>query len=277
MVGGGHEAVHAAGEQGSVPAGVGGRFARAANRADGAGNAPLDWRTYLINHSINMRTATPSARPRGRKAGVPDGDTERRILDAARRVFTRRGTAGTRLREIADEAGVTQALINYYFASKDALAERVFIEAAGVMAAVLRDVPQPGLTLEGYIERFVTGYIAAVRHAPFLPGYVLAEAQQNPARVDQLVSAALGTVPSQVAGRIQAHLGEVVAARVAAGTMRAMPLRQLLVNVIGLAVFPFIAQPLLRNALQLDDAAFNAFLDERSRELPGFIINALRP
>jgi low affinity Fe/Cu permease len=106
---------------------------------------------------------------------------------------------------------------------------------------------------------------------------VLAEAQQNPARVDQLVSAALGTVPSQVAGRIQAHLGEVVAARVAAGTMRAMPLRQLLVNVIGLAVFPFIAQPLLRNALQLDDAAFNAFLDERSRELPGFIINALRP
>jgi AcrR family transcriptional regulator len=49
---------------------------------------------------------------------VTDGDTETRILDAARRVFIRRGTAGARMQEIAAEAGVNQALVHYYFGSK---------------------------------------------------------------------------------------------------------------------------------------------------------------
>ena len=56
---------------------------------------------------------------------VADGDTESRILEAARRVFIRRGTAGARMQEIAAEAGVNQALVHYYFGSKNALAERV--------------------------------------------------------------------------------------------------------------------------------------------------------
>ena len=67
-----------------------------------------------------------------------DGDTERRILQAARTVFVRRGTAGARMQEIAAEAGVNQALLHYYFRSKQRLAEAVFREAAArLVPAVL--------------------------------------------------------------------------------------------------------------------------------------------
>src|SRR5262245_51674400 len=59
-----------------------------------------------------------------------DGDTERRILDAAHRVFLRRGTAGARTQEIAKEAGVNSALLHYYFRTKERLAEAVFRHAA---------------------------------------------------------------------------------------------------------------------------------------------------
>ena len=55
-------------------------------------------------------------------AAVRDGDTEQRILEAARVVFVRRGTAGARMQEIAAEAGVNQALLHYYFRSKERLA-----------------------------------------------------------------------------------------------------------------------------------------------------------
>src|SRR5687768_18539732 len=55
-----------------------------------------------------------------------DTDAEQRILDAAHAVFLRRGTAGARMQEIADEAGVNKALLHYYFRSKDRLAEAVF-------------------------------------------------------------------------------------------------------------------------------------------------------
>ena len=71
----------------------------------------------------HRRRATPPDRP-------PDGNTEQRILDAAHAVFLRRGTAGARMQDIATEAGVNQALLHYYFRSKERLAEAVFRRAA---------------------------------------------------------------------------------------------------------------------------------------------------
>ena len=44
--------------------------------------------------------------------------TEEKIMNAARAVFQRKGFAGTRTRDIAEEAGINLALLNYYFRSK---------------------------------------------------------------------------------------------------------------------------------------------------------------
>ena len=60
-------------------------------------------------------------------------DTEARILEAAHRVFVRRGVAAARTQEIADEAGVNKALLHYYYRSKEKLANAVFLQAARAM------------------------------------------------------------------------------------------------------------------------------------------------
>lgn len=206
-----------------------------------------------------------------------DLDTEARILAAARRVFIRRGSSGARVQEIAAEAGVNQALVHYYFRTKDLLAERVFLEAASTLARALAPVADPTLTLEETVERFVDGYINTVRHVPFVPGYLLAEAHQQPERLNNLMQKAIGTVPANVAKLALAHIEHQINARVAAGTMRAMTPRQFLVNLMSLVVFPFVARPVLSAAFGFDNDAFEVFLDERRRELPGFILNALRP
>src|SRR5262252_672983 len=76
-------------------------------------------------------------RPGGRARR--DGDTEQRILDAAHTVFVRRGTAGARMQEIAAEARVNQALLHYYFRTKERLARAAFERAAmQLMPAVVR-------------------------------------------------------------------------------------------------------------------------------------------
>ena len=59
-----------------------------------------------------------------------DKDTEQRILEAARTVFLRDGTAGARMQEIAREARVNQALLHYYFRSKERLSAAVFQQVA---------------------------------------------------------------------------------------------------------------------------------------------------
>ncbi|MCC7054455.1 MAG: TetR/AcrR family transcriptional regulator [Gemmatimonadaceae bacterium] len=211
-----------------------------------------------------------------RSARGADLDTEARILEGARRVFIRRGTAGARVQEIAAEAGVNQALIHYYFGSKEALAERIFLEAAGRLFPALAVVADPTASLEELIRRFVQVYIDTVRATPYLPGYLLAEAQQNPARLELLMQRAVGSAPASVAGQAITRLRTLIDAEVAAGTMRPVAPRFLFMNVMSLVAFPFVFRPIISTVLGASDAEFEAILDERRRELPGFIMRALR-
>ena len=57
-----------------------------------------------------------------------DTNTEDKILKAANKVFTQKGFAATRTRDIAAEAGINLALLNYYFRSKKKLFDIVMLE-----------------------------------------------------------------------------------------------------------------------------------------------------
>jgi AcrR family transcriptional regulator len=206
-----------------------------------------------------------------------DRDTERRILDAARAVFVRRGTAGARMQEIAEEAGVNQALLHYYFRSKDGLAAAVFRETAGRLIPSALGVLGSDDPLDQKVERFVHLYIDTVRQNPFIPGYIIAELHHHPERLGALVSQFAGGPAPRIAQAFLEPLRVQIAERVEAGTMRPIAPEQLLVNLLALCVFPFVARPLLEAVLGMDDQAFARFLDERRAGLPAFILNALRP
>lgn len=55
------------------------------------------------------------------------------ILDAAERLFARRGFDGTSMREIAQAAGVAQALLHYHFRTKEGLFEAMFARRSGAI------------------------------------------------------------------------------------------------------------------------------------------------
>lgn len=212
-----------------------------------------------------------------RASAARDGETEQRILRAARSVFLRRGTSGARMQDIAEEAGVNQALLHYYFKSKEGLAEAVFRETAGHLVPALIQLLGSDATIEQKVERFVHLYIDTIRESPFIPGYIVAELHFHPERVTALASEMGDVHPAEIMRGYLRRLGKQIDAEAAAGRMKRITPRQLLVNLLSLSVFPFIARPLLGVALDMDDAKFSRFLDERRSELPRFILNALRP
>jgi len=206
-----------------------------------------------------------------------DGETEERILQAARTVFVRHGTAGARMQEIAEEAGVNQALLHYYFRSKDRLAQAVFRDVAGRMVPSIVAVLGSESSIEQKVEQFVHLYIDVVRQSPFIPGYIVAELHFNPERLTALAGEIAGAHPASVMQAFLLRLGAQIDEQVKIGAMRSIAPDQFFVNLVALCVFPFIARPVLRIVFGQDDAAFSRFLDERRRELPDFILNALRP
>ncbi|AGI71029.1 TetR family transcriptional regulator [Octadecabacter arcticus 238] len=75
----------------------------------------------------NIDSNKPQTRPR--RPGRPAGDKDLRvdILDSAEQVFSEHGYNGSRMRDIASRCNVNQALINYYFQSKQHLFDQVFL------------------------------------------------------------------------------------------------------------------------------------------------------
>lgn len=86
-------------------------------------------------------------------------DTRTLILDAAERSFAQFGLNGARTDLIAAEVGITKAMINYYFGSKNnlytAVLDRVYQERAeGLDPESLQQMP-PKLALRQYVERLL--------------------------------------------------------------------------------------------------------------------------
>ena len=206
-----------------------------------------------------------------------DGDTEQRILDAAHAVFVRRGTAGARTQEIAQEAGVNSALLHYYFRTKDRLAQAVFQRAAAQLLPAVMRVLGSAAPLEEKVQQVVDIELQQLTKTPYLPGYILSELTHHPERVTQLFSAAAGVAPSEVGARIFKVLRAQIAAQVKAGRMHPIAPEQFTVNLLALCVFPFAARPMVMAMAGLDQAGFNQFIERRRKELAPFFLRALRP
>ena len=206
-----------------------------------------------------------------------DGETERRILDAARTVFIRRGSGGARMQEIAEEAGVNQALLHYYFGTKDGLALAVFRESAAKLFPGILRILSSDLSIEARVEQVVHHYIDTLRAHPFLPGFVLGEMNFNPERMVALASEMASLGVPDAPRRALAALGRDLALRAKRGDFRPINADQFMVNLASLCVFPFAARPMLSHLLGIDQAGWERFLDVRRAELPQQILNTLRP
>ena len=218
------------------------------------------------------------ARKRDRpRVPIREAVTEQRILEAARAVFLRHGTAGARMQEIAQEASVNQALLHYYFRTKERLAAAVFQQIASRIFPALAQTLGADISLDEKIDRLVAIYLDNLSQNLFVPGYVISELHYHPERVQQLLSTVMGADPGILMPSLLKNLEKQINERVQQGTMRPIKPQQFVINLISLCVFPFAARPMLSIVFGMDDAAFMRFIAQRKKELPDFFRSALRP
>ena len=219
-------------------------------------------------------------KPTGRKETAPappDADTEQRILDAAHVVFIRRGTAGARMQDIADEAGVNKALLHYYFRSKSRLADAVFQRVTSVIFLRLSETAGSDAEIEDKVRRIIAIYIEQLSKTPYVPAYVISELNQHPERTRQFFDAVRPAGAPKGPPPFLLKLGKQIDARVRAGTMRPISAGQFIANIASLCIFPFAAKPMICTLLDLDERGFNVFIEERKTGLPEFFLSGLRP
>src|SRR5580693_7612944 len=116
--------------------------------------------------------------------------TEEKFKEAARIVFTKKGYAATKTRDIAEQAGLNLALLNYYFRSKERLFEIVMIEKVQQLLAFMAPVlGNPDTSLYEKIDLITPSYIDMLLKNPDLPMFVLSEIKSNPERFGKMIQA----------------------------------------------------------------------------------------
>jgi TetR/AcrR family transcriptional regulator, fatty acid metabolism regulator protein len=102
-------------------------------------------------------------------------EKRRLILDAAVRVFARRGFTQCRVSDIADEAGVAYGLVYHYFRSKDEVLNTLFLERWNILLQVIRDLDGQELSGRDKLYAITSFIIDSYRHDPDLMKVIIVE------------------------------------------------------------------------------------------------------
>ncbi|HEX5754879.1 MAG TPA: TetR/AcrR family transcriptional regulator [Arenimonas sp.] len=170
-------------------------------------------------------------------------DTREQLLDAGLASCVEQGIAGTTLRDVAKRAGLTPALLHYYFADKSGLVEAVASERVlPVIDALGSDSQSGGQDPATIAIDFVDSVFALVERFPWLPGLWVREVLASSGGLRQFLL-------QHVAERIPRPLARQFAAAQQAGRLAAdIEPRLLVVSLIGLSLFPLAAAPLWQGA-----------------------------
>jgi len=195
-------------------------------------------------------------------------NAEALILEAAKRVFQRKGFEGARMQEIADEAKINKALLHYYYRSKDKLFDAVFYDAFLQFMPKISTIINAQKPLFEKIEVFVHTYISLLQENPYIPGFVINELNRDPQKVVEMIKG-VGAKPELLAEQIKKEIEK--------GNINPIDPQQLIINMLAMCLFPFIGRSIIQGFLfNNNKEAYDAFLEDRKKEVTEFIINSIR-
>ncbi len=191
------------------------------------------------------------------------GNAEERIKEAARKMFTEKGYAATRTRDIAEASGINLALLNYYFRSKEKLFDLIMKENIQLFVQGVKEIlNNEASSLLQKMEQLVEYYINMLLKHPHVPMFVISEMRQDPNKF------------VHETGFKNIMRGSVFLQQLM--TMQAEKQQQInpvhfMINLLSLTVFPFMAYPMMQQLFEMDPNGFKTMMEERKQLIPIWI------
>ena len=111
---------------------------------------------------------------------IAQEEKRRVILDAAVRVFARKGYHGSRVGDIAEEAGIAHGLLYHYFTSKEEVLATVFRENWGRLLEAFHQVEASGEPAPEQLRRVAKILLRSWRDDPDLVRVMVREVARSP-------------------------------------------------------------------------------------------------
>lgn len=177
-----------------------------------------------------------------------DSSTEEKIKEAARRVFIAKGFDGCSSREIAREAGMNVALVNYYFRSKSQLFQLIFRSTLEDFLLSMMDIFQSDMPLENKVRIFIEREYEFLSRHPEMPVFIMSEIRREDAcEINNM---------NMVERIAETGIFDEAMKAQEEGRMRKIDLISTMIIMMANCQFPFLASPLIKGMHKLTDEQF---------------------
>jgi len=198
---------------------------------------------------------------------------EQTILEVAERLFLEKGFALTSTTEIAKEVGCNQALVHYYFRTKDNLFNVIFEQKFKDFFHGLFEIRNLGnLSFPDKLKYIIESHFDLLVKNPKMPALILNELSRQPDQI-KILREKLHLLPET----LFAELNEELQAEIEKGKIRNVNLFDLLVSMLSLNISLFIMMPVVESILQWNDAQKVLMIAHRRKENVELILNSIRP
>lgn len=198
--------------------------------------------------------------------------TEAAIMKAAEHEFLVKGYDGARTTTIAKAAGVTHAMLHYYFRTKSHLFSRIVNEKFKLSRNILiKAIGDESLPLFDRVRQGVEQHFDFIAANPDLPRLIVGDAFINP-EIQELIKAEFQQVLVGSLADLEKQINEYASR----GLCRPIDGKMLLLDIVSLNIFPFLARPVINTIFGNTEDQRHNFLSLRKKENVNTILSKLK-
>lgn len=193
-------------------------------------------------------------------------DTKQKIKEAAHKVFKQKGFSATRTRDIAEEAGVNLALLNYYFSSKELLFHEIMIDSIQRFKSTFTNyMHDETVDFPTNLRRMIDSYFKIIIEEPEIPSFVLGELRTHGEEFANNINPRNIVIGSEFEKQMRSYSGNPH-----------LDTSQMFMNIMSLMLFPFVAKPMIQNLLDIDQEGFRKMVEERRKMIPIWVDSMIK-
>ena len=200
--------------------------------------------------------------------------TELQILAAAERLFVEKGFKSTSTTDIAKEAGCNQALVHYYYRTKENLFNLIFdAKFEDVLDFLGRSIHDNSDIFQN-IRSIITTYFDYLSENPRIPYFIFNELSDSPARRRHIREVFLTSSKGQ---DVFTRIYGLIESAVSRGQIRRIDPMDLILDGLSLVISTFVTAPIFVDLLGREPETMREFLYYRREEIITLLTQGMKP
>lgn len=196
---------------------------------------------------------------------------EEQILLVAKELFMQYGYEGVSTTQVAKAVGCNQALVHYYYRTKQNLFKIICQQEIQKMLKILADIPQEDISFEDFIEKIIEAQIGFLKNNPDAPFFIIGELRHN-SEVLKMMRELFSEFGKEIVGKIRLF----VQMKQSKGELNDVSVEDLLIDIVSLDVMSFVGQVLFTQILEMDSQTQEDFLERRKIHIKKLILSNIK-